>query len=114
MDPTTQHDKADTSDQAVSEFLLRACHDLRAALRAMRAHSGLMQRNPAAADEGLTQSLGFVVGGAKKLDELIGAMASFAIALRTEPASFLPVKMDAMVRSVLRKLDGELRECNAE
>src|SRR5690349_15075823 len=105
MEPTTQGQRAENSDQAVSEFLLRACHDLRAALRAMRAHSELMQRNPAASgDQDLIQSLGFVVGGAKKLDELIGAMASYAIALRIEPSSFLPVKMDAILRAVLRKL----------
>jgi signal transduction histidine kinase len=103
------------TDADMSAFLLRACHDLRASVRAMRAHSELLQRDrsvPARAD--FDRGLDFIIGGAKKLDVLVEAIASYSIALLTEPASFQVVRMDALLRSVVRKLDGELRACQAK
>ncbi len=61
---TPQRTSTDHSDREVSDFLLRACHDLRAAARGVRLHSELILKDGAAA-AGLEQRLGFVVDGAK-------------------------------------------------
>jgi light-regulated signal transduction histidine kinase (bacteriophytochrome) len=48
-----------TSDQDLSEFLLRACHDLRSAMRAISAHTERLRKDGQAASD-FEQRLGFI------------------------------------------------------
>jgi light-regulated signal transduction histidine kinase (bacteriophytochrome) len=103
------------SDREVSEFLLRACHDLRASARAVRTHSELFLKEAGAPRiSGSEQRLGFIVEGARRIDLLLDGLACYSVALQTEAASFLSTPMDALLRSVLTKLDKELRDSGAE
>jgi two-component system, chemotaxis family, sensor kinase Cph1 len=107
MQPTHQF-----TDRQLSEFLLRVCHDLKTPVRAIRAHSELFLRGGEASD--LTERLGFVVDGARKIDQIVEGLSGFAIALQIDPVSFQPTSMGVVLRSVLAKLKEELRHNDAE
>jgi signal transduction histidine kinase len=98
------------TDRELSEFLLRACHDLRTPLRAIRAHTELLQKRPDQPEP----SLGFIVQGARKVDSLIDGIAAYANGLQTDPQSFLPTKLDVVLRSAIARLKPELEEAGAE
>ena len=103
------------TDRELSEFLLRACHDLRAGLRSIRAHTELMVRSGDTAQPcGSHEHLGFIADGAQRIDLLVEGLASYSIALQIEKGSFQPTRMDVMLRTVLTRLDNELRESGAE
>jgi len=103
------------SDREVSDFLFRACHDLRASSRAVRVHSELILKDgEVPAGSTLEQRLGFVVNGAKKLDVLIDSLGSYSVALATDASSFQSSPLDILLRSVLKKLDPEIRGCGGE
>jgi signal transduction histidine kinase len=87
----------------VSEFLLHACHDLRTALRTIRAHTDLLLR------PGLEDRLGLIVDGARRIDLLTDGIASYSIALQIQMGSFQSTPMDVLLRTVLARLDNELR-----
>lgn len=97
-------------DQDISDFLLRACHDVRSPVRAIRAHAELMA-NPAAGDG--RQNLDFILNGARTLELLAEGMAAYANALRIEPHSFQTVPMDVMLRTAVARLDKEIRQGGA-
>jgi light-regulated signal transduction histidine kinase (bacteriophytochrome) len=104
-----------TSDRDLSAFLLRACHDLRGSLRAIRANAELLQRDGAAAETAdFERRLGFIVDGARRIDLLTDGLSGYSIALQIEEASFQFTRMDAQLRTALAKLDKELREQGAE
>jgi signal transduction histidine kinase len=103
------------TDRQISEFLLRACHDLRAPLRAMRAHAELLLKEaqvPGSTD--VPQRLAFIAGGVKQADLLVDGLTNYAIALQLEAGSFRSVPVDIMLRTVLAKMVNELRENAAE
>ena len=102
------------SDRELAEFLLRACHDLRASARAVLSHSELFTDARSAADHEAEQRLGFIVEGARRIDLLLDGLAAYSVALQTEPSSFQLVRMDVILRLALAKLDPELRACEAE
>jgi chemotaxis family two-component system sensor kinase Cph1 len=103
------------SDAEVSEFLLRACHDLRASARAVRTNAELFLKDAAAPrNSDFEQRLGFMIEGARRIDLLLGGLASYSVALQTEPASFQATRMDVLLRLVLTKFDKKLRACGAE
>ena len=103
------------SDKEVSDFLLRACHDLRASSRTVRIHSELgIKDGLAPAGSKLEQGLGFVVEGSKQLDGLIDALTGYSVALTTQAAAFQTTRLDILLRAVLRKLDAEVRNCGAD
>lgn len=103
------------SDRDLSEFLLRACHDLREPTRAIRAHAELIRKRAlepgTAGDE---QRLDFVLDGAGRIDLLLDGLTNYSIALRTERTSFERVRMDVMLRTALARLAGELSVRGAE
>jgi light-regulated signal transduction histidine kinase (bacteriophytochrome) len=102
-------------DREISEFLLRACHDLRTSLRAVRAHSELLlQHSDAPAPSGLQERLRFVVDGATRIDLLVEGVASYAVALQIDAGSFQSTRMDVLLRGVLARLDKEIRDNHAE
>jgi light-regulated signal transduction histidine kinase (bacteriophytochrome) len=109
--PTERQDRW-ISDEDLSQFLLRACHDLRNPVRAVRAHAELIRKSPGTAD--FAQHLDFIVEGARKIDLLTDSLTSYSIALHIEPASFQPTRMDIALRNALARLAGELRDRAAE
>jgi light-regulated signal transduction histidine kinase (bacteriophytochrome) len=103
------------SDREVSDFLLRACHDLRSSSRTVRAHCELLLKDgEAAAGSTLERRLLFVTDGAKKLNALIDSLTSYSLALTTEAAKFQAVRLDILLRAVLQRLDADIRGCGAE
>ncbi len=105
-------DRRHISAPEFGDFLLRACHDLRNPLRAIRSHTERIRKGSPGPD--LENDFAFVAEGARQIDVLTDRLTSYAIALQTEPSSFQPVRMDALLRSVLARLDGELRSSGAE
>jgi signal transduction histidine kinase len=104
-----------TSDRDLSEFLLHVCHDLRTSLRAIQAHAELLQR-PVRAPEtpAFEPHIGFIVDGARRIDSLAAGLSSYSIALQIEEASFQITRLDVTLRTVLARLDGELRVNGAD
>jgi light-regulated signal transduction histidine kinase (bacteriophytochrome) len=103
------------SDREVSDLLLRACHDLRSAARAVHTYSELLLKDagaPHASDFELR--VGFIVEGARKIDVLLDGLAAYSAAIQTDAGSFQSVRADVLLRSVLMKLDQELRNEGAE
>jgi len=108
----TDHSK---SDLEVSEFILRACHDLRASTRTVRTQSELLLRN--SKDPGNTsfeQGLELIIDGARKIDLLLDSLAGYSVALQTNPASFQSAPMGVLLRSVLARMNQDLRDSGAE
>jgi len=104
------------SDRELSEFLLRACHDLRSATRAVRTHSELLLKDTAgdSAPVQLGERLGFIIEGSRKIDGLLDGLVQYSLALQTDPASFQPTRADVLLRVVLARLDKERRAADAE
>ena len=103
------------TDKETGEFLLRACHDLRTSLRTVQAHAELMGRDAAGGQEisGIGERLGFIIDGARRMDLLVEGLVSYAIALEIDGAEFQMTALDIVLRSVLAKLDKELRTKDA-
>jgi chemotaxis family two-component system sensor kinase Cph1 len=96
------------SGMDLGDFILRACHDLRGPLRTITVQAELLSRGVEGA------RLDWVVENAAKIGQLADGLAGYAIALQTEQASFVTVRMDLMLRLVLAKLAEEVRARNAE
>ena len=104
-----------STDQELSEFLLRACHDLRAPVRAIRTHAELfLQAGQEPPISDFAQRLEFIVDGARKVDLLVDAIARYSLALQIEAGSFQSTPMNVVLRTVLARLDQELRDNGAE
>jgi|HubBroStandDraft_6_1064221.scaffolds.fasta_scaffold143613_2 light-regulated signal transduction histidine kinase (bacteriophytochrome) len=104
-----------TSDKDLSEFLLRACHDLRASVRAIGAHAEKLRKDsqaPQASD--FEQRLSFILEGARKIDSLTDGLSAYSVALQIEEASFQSTSMGLMLRTAMARLDTELRAQGAE
>jgi signal transduction histidine kinase len=92
------------------DFLLRACHDLRAALRAVRANAKLLpgKRDP----QEIEAILGFMVDGARNADLIIDGLVNYAMALRVQ-ISPAPVPTGAVLRTVLANMAAEVNASGA-
>jgi signal transduction histidine kinase len=103
------------TSQEISEFLFRACHDLRTPLRAVRAHAELLVRGgELPANSGPDPRLAFIIEGAGKMDQLVDGLSSYSMALRIDRGSFVCTGLGVLLRSVLAKLAKEIREQQAE
>jgi len=103
------------SDREMSEFLLRACHDLRSSVRTVRTHSELFLKDTGKEwASGLEQRIGFIVEGASRIDLLVDGLTRYSVALQTAAAPFQSVNLEVLLRSVLAKLHKELGDCGAE
>ncbi|MDR3701286.1 MAG: ATP-binding protein [Candidatus Sulfopaludibacter sp.] len=99
----------------VSEFLLRACHDLRSSVRAIRAHAELLAKgNDAPQPADFEQRLAFIAGGAQKIDQVVDGLSAYALALEIDETSFTPVPMEVLLRTALAKLAPTLRSRKAQ
>ncbi len=103
------------SDREFSEFLLRACHDVRSPLRSMRAHAELLRRDlSGGAGAGLDERLGFIVEGGRKIDLLLDGLAAYSLALQTDQEAFHRVNLEVMLRTALSGLQQRLADCGGE
>jgi signal transduction histidine kinase len=100
------------SERELGDLLLRACHDLRSPARAVRTHTERIRKGSPSPE--LENDFMFVADGVRQIDLLTDRLSSYAIALQTEPSSFGPVRVDVLLRTLLARLDGELRSCGAE
>jgi len=101
--------------QEIGEFLLHACHDLRTSLRAIRAHAQLLGKgSDLSLASGGQPHLGFIVEGAGKIDQLVDELSSYSIALQIGPGPFGFTPLGVLLRTVLARLDKELRDNQAE
>jgi len=104
-----------TADRPVSEFLLRACHDLRTPLRSVRAQAELLLRDGLTTDTSdFEKRLGFIRDGAKRIEQLADGLVSYAWALDNSGNQFQHTKTDVLVRAILARLQGELRDAGAQ
>jgi chemotaxis family two-component system sensor kinase Cph1 len=103
-----------TPDRDLSEFLLRACHDLKSAARGIRAHAELLRRDHRPDTSDFEQRVDFIVDGARRIDSITDGLSGYSIALQIQEASFQFVSMNALLRTVLARLGEELRESGAE
>src|SRR5579862_1207333 len=99
------------SDRNLAEFLLRACHDLKSPVRAIRTHAELIGKTPEALDR--EQQIGFILEGARTIDVLAEGLTGYAGAMQIEPDSFRTVPMDIMFRTATSRLDKEIRAQDA-
>ncbi len=99
----------------VSELLLRACHDLRTSARAIRTHAELLVKTSGVSQPvDFAQRLGFIAGGAQKIDHVLDGLSAYALALEIEETSFTPVPMEVLLRTAVAKLAQALRDRNAQ
>jgi light-regulated signal transduction histidine kinase (bacteriophytochrome) len=113
--PTPATPGAPRSDAELGEFLLRACHDLRGPLRAVRTHADLLARSSTAGQgDDSKPSLAFVVSGAAAAGAVLDGLTDYALALAIDPSRFHPVPLDVMVRGALSRLSIQLRASDAE
>lgn len=100
--------------QEWSDFLWRACHDLRSAMRAVRTSSELLLKSPEKREGAeLEKLLGFLVEGARKADGLVDGLAAYAGALKP-PREGVPMGTAVLLKNAIAKLAGEIRTSGAE
>jgi light-regulated signal transduction histidine kinase (bacteriophytochrome) len=103
------------TDHGISEFLLRACHDLRNPLRSIRTQAELLLRaNGTTETSEIEERLGFIVDGAKRIELLAEGLVSYSMAVEMERGAFQPTRMDVLLRAVLARLDREVRDTDAK
>jgi chemotaxis family two-component system sensor kinase Cph1 len=96
------------------DFLLRACHDLKTPLRAVRTNAELLLKDPQRREgPDCEQLLGFLVNGARNADAVVDGLANYAVALRIQ-RSALPVPALVLLKGALAKLGPEIRSAGAE
>lgn len=99
-----------SANPKISDLLFHACHELRTCVRAIRVHAELLFKN----SETLRSSVNVVVESSKRIDLLADGLTSYACALDSDESSFQFVRMEVMLRTVLARLDKELRANEAE
>lgn len=99
----------DLTGPEVGDLLLRACHDLRTQLRAIRAHTELLVRSSTS-----HPSVPFIIEGAAKMDQFVDELSGYSLALRIVRESFVVTPLGVMLRTVLAKLGKLLTDSQAE
>jgi signal transduction histidine kinase len=108
------HEGAAAGGDALREFLLRACHDLRGPLRGVRANAELLRIPEKREGPDVDQILGFIVEGAKRIECVVDGLAGYTLALHTAEGSFLPTSLGVVLRSAIARLAPEIRESGGE
>ena len=100
--------------QELRDFLLRACHDLRTPLRAVRINAELLLQSPEKrTGPDLEQLLGFLVNGARNADAVVDGLANYALALQVRPNP-LPIATGVLLNRAITKLGPEIQSHRAE
>lgn len=98
-----------------SEFLLRACHDLRTAVRAIRVSAELLAKEKGgAASADWEHRIGFIWDGAGKIDHVVDGLSAYSLALQIEESPFVAVPLGALLRTAIARLAPDIRERPAE
>jgi light-regulated signal transduction histidine kinase (bacteriophytochrome) len=106
---------APRTDAELSEFLMRACHDLRGPLRTVRVYSELLAKNRTVRGEDESdRSLNFMANGATSASAVVDGITDYALALAIDASRFQPAPLDVILRSAMAKLALPLRESSAE
>ena len=101
-------------DTDAGQLLLHISHDLRSSLRAIRVHAEWIAKEWRSGNAtNLSQHLGVILEDTAKLELLADGLAGYSIASRIDPASFVPAPLEVLLRTVLTRLDGELKENGA-
>ena len=107
--------QANHTDAELSDFLLKACHDLRGPLRTMRIHTELLNHNRSAAnDQESEQSVEFIANGALAAAAVVDGIADYALALAIDKSRFQMVPLDVMLRAAIAKLATRIRETHTQ
>lgn len=102
-------------ESETSEFLLRACHDLRTAARAIRASAELLSKERGAPTaEDWEQRVGFIRDGARRIDYVVDGISAYSLALQIDASPFAVVPLEALLRTALARLAPEIRLRAAE
>jgi len=102
---------APRTDAELSEFLMRACHDLRGPLRTVRIHAELLARKGGAESD---ESRAFVTNGAATAGAVLDGIADYALALAIDRSRFRATPLDVIVRTAIAKLSAQIHEIEAE
>jgi signal transduction histidine kinase len=104
----------DEQQQELRDFLLRACHDLRTPLRAVRTNAELLLKAPEKREgPEFAQILGFLVNGSANADALVQGLADYAVAMRVE-RNPLPMPLGVLLKSAIAKLAPAIRDSGAD
>ncbi|HLK61925.1 MAG TPA: ATP-binding protein [Bryobacteraceae bacterium] len=96
------------------EFLLRLSHDLRASLRAIRVNAELLAKGlKTGQTANFPQYTSVIVADTARIDTLADALAAYSIASQIDPASFVVISAEMLLRKVLSKLAQDLRDAGA-
>jgi len=100
--------------QELHDFLLRACHDMRTRLRAVRTNAELLIEAPEkyqrAERAGILQ---FLVDGARSADSLVDGILNYVLALQVQQ-NFSSISTAVLLRGALGKLEVEIRDSGAQ
>jgi len=105
---------APRTDSELSEFLLRACHDLRGPLRSVRIYADLLAKKRDGDGPGVEQSLSFMSNGAITAGAMVDGLSDYALALGIDASRFQPTPLDVIVRLAIAKLAAPIRESDAK
>ena len=101
------------AEAELEQFAYRVSHDLHEPLRTITAFAGLIERRHAEALEGdAAEFLGFIVGGARRMQEMINGLLAYSRAGSLEPGDD-PVDVAAAVDHALRGLRERVQETQA-
>jgi signal transduction histidine kinase len=104
----------DGDRQELRDLLLKAAHDLRTPLRAVRTSAELLLKAPEKRQgPEFEEIMGFLADGARNASAMVDGLANFALALHVE-RNPLPAPTGALLRGVLAKLAAEIKESGAE
>lgn len=105
---------APRTDAELSEFLLRACHDLRGPMRTARIYAELLAKNGLGASEENARPMEFIVNGAATAGAVVDGISDYALALAIDPSRFQTAFLDVILRSAMAKLAAPIRESGAQ
>ena len=105
-------EEAKSVDRGISEFLLRACHDLRAPVRSIRTHAQLLSRDGPATD--FKERLAEIADSAQRIERLADGLVNYSLALEIAPASSQHVGVAVLLRTVLARLEKVLSSSEAK
>src|SRR5579875_1018842 len=102
------------SNADLEQFAYVASHDMKQPLHVIGGFAGLLkQRLDASGPAQLADYAGYIVGGVKKLNELIDMLLDYAT-LAPSSTTFQAVDCNTVVAAVVKDLDSFVREANAQ
>ncbi|BAE51680.1 sensor histidine kinase [Paramagnetospirillum magneticum] len=108
-----QTDELARSNADLEQFAYVASHDLQTPLRNIASYAQLLARRyEGRLDKDADEFIGYIVGGAKHMSSMIPDLLDYARVSRSPP-EFVPVDLNAVVKSVLTNLGPDLQASGA-